>query len=95
MKNIYEEVVKEFDFIWYRDDVKRKLYEGKLDKEYFTSFIKESFLKLLDNQIELAEKNITTETPDVLGGYYKMIGYNRALEDQITSLKEQKKLIEK
>ncbi len=88
MKTIYEEIPEPFKTkLWYLmndTEVCVEMYE----------LIKEEQLKLLDNQIELAEKNITTETPDVLGGYYKMIGYNRALEDQITSLKEQKKLIE-
>ncbi len=103
MKTIYEEVCAGWIDFFYKESV-------YCEQKYLTAdthciikdYLKVSFLKLLDKQIELVEKmkkeyhkeytcicDYGEPCENCLYGYY-----NQALSYQITSLKEQKKLIE-
>ena len=98
MKTIYEEVCERFDnkfmmheFNW-NESANQPVSANRIK-----IFIKQSFLKLLDKQIEELEKQKYQQpllgTP--IHTEELMMAVNKTLEYQITSLKEQKKLIEK
>lgn len=90
----YEQILKEFDECWYRDDVKRGLYEGKIDKEWFKSFLKQSFIKYLQAECERLEQ--LKLTPKHKGGYEVTVCgiTNQVISDQITHINNQIKELE-
>ena len=86
----YEQILKEFDECWYRDDVKRGLYEGKIDKEWFKSFLKQSFIKYLQSEVEACNqyKSYYNQTGDQFnkGKHEAMSHMVNRLEAQIKEL---------
>ena len=54
-----------FDFNWYKDDVKRKLYEGQLDRSYLVEKMEDHDTRLINFVLDIVgeeiEKEITKE----------------------------------
>lgn len=103
MEKYISKIEKEFDECWYRDDIKIGLYEGKIDKEWFKSFLKQSFIKYLQEQVKEAENKIRFiggETYCVFckqhraAGECNCDGWNEAKIDQITHITNQIKGLE-
>ncbi len=111
LSKIVQESVEKFDFEWYRDDVKRKLYEGKLDKNYFKLFIISSQISLLEVELE-RKKGMMKKILHCLRGSENACvscesgftnceyaeqdrSYNQAIQEDITYLTEQVELIKK
>lgn len=85
--------IEEFDFVWYRDEVKRKLYEGKLDRKYFTDFLRTALEQRDEEWRELLESEKKAVTRDEYGAPEDMgmcfnVELNQALNDIITKSKE-------
>lgn len=96
MEKYISKIEKEFDECWYRDDIKIGLYEGKIDKEWFKSFLKQSFIKYLQSEVERLEKSKKEKPSDKAYVYtgIEVDRYNQAISDQITHITNQIKGLE-
>ena len=107
LHNIYEIVEKEFITAW--DKSYGKVLYGEMgfqtcdlgslfqvDKYVVKDYMKAALLQFIDSEIERHEKAMILETceDEEADTYEREVGYNKATQDSITYLQEQRKLIE-
>ena len=85
LHNIYEEIEKDLD--------QRGFYRICSNETTFKDYMKAMLLQFIDSEIERLNGEIIESTDDSQFALHTD-GYNNALEDSITYLQEQRKLIE-
>lgn len=96
----FNEIEKEFDELFVKkvmliDEPDKLAYEEmkyQVEPEAIKSFLKQSFIKYLKNEVEILERKKVNPAQEYETTYYT--GYNQAISDQITYITNQIKELE-